>query len=189
MSDIYREAYTLILGELKESLTRVHGAQGEQLLKAILDAKKIFVVGAGRMGILLSTFSVRLNHLGFPSYIVGAVNCPPIGPEDLLIVASSSGETPTVREVVIKAEKEKARIAAITAVPGSTIAALASYVVHIQAPSSLADSEHDALLSKQPMKTLFEQTLFVFLEAVVLMLMRKTGQTSSDLAQRHGNLE
>jgi 6-phospho-3-hexuloisomerase len=189
MSDLFTESYALILNELQQSLSHVHGKQVERLLNAIRDANKIFLAGAGRMGILLSTFCMRLNHLGFPSYAVGAINCPPIGSKDLLLVASSSGETPTIREVVIKAEKEKAHIAAITATPSSTIATIASFIVHIEAPSTLMDSGDDVFISKQPMKTLFEQTLFLLLEAAVLALMKLTGQTASDLAQRHGNLE
>ena len=141
------------------------------------------------MGIVLSAFSMRLNHLGFPSFIVGSTGCPPIGEQDLLLVASSSGETPTIRESVRKAKEHRARIAVITAVPGSTISAMATLIVHIQAPSSLAAADYDPLLSRQPMKTLFEQTLFLSLEAMVLALMQQTGQTASALARRHANLE
>jgi len=189
MNDLFGQSCALILGELRESLSRVSSEQVARLLDAIRAAGNTLVVGAGRMGILLGAFSMRLNHLGFPSHVVGSTSCPPIGERDLLLVASSSGETPSVREIVRKAREHQARIAVITAVPTSTIAAMATLIVHVQAPSSIAASGNGPLLSAQPMKTLFEQTLFIALEAMVLALMQLTGQTGPDLAGRHGNLE
>ena len=106
-----------------------------------------------------------------------------------MLVVSSSGETPTVREVVRRAREQKANIAAITASEHSTIAGMASLLVFIQAPSSLAESDSDIIISKQPMKTLFEQTLFITLEAMVLSIMKRTGQSSLDMVRRHTNLE
>jgi len=189
MNDLFSQSCSLILEELRESVSRISGEQVFQLLDAIRTAGKILVVGAGRMGIVLSAFCMRLNHLGFPSFIVGSTNCPPVGERDLLLVASSSGETPTIREIVLKAREHRAQIAVITAAPGSTIAAMATFVVHVQAPSSIADASQGPLPSRQPMKTLFEQTLFLSLEAMVLTLMQQTGQTASSLARRHANLE
>jgi len=189
MSAQFDENYQLILNELRVSLTAIDSPKVVELLAAITRSRRIFVVGAGRMGILLSTFAMRLNHLGFTSHVVGSVTCPPISSEDILLVASSSGETATVREVVIKAAREKATVAAVTAVPNSTIGRLASQNVFLRAPSSLNSSENETRMSKQPMKTLFEQTLFVLLECIVLMLLDQTGQTAVDMSRRHGNLE
>jgi len=189
MGGRFTQSFGLVLHELAESLQRVPPDHVEKLLGAIRSSRNILVIGAGRMGIILSMFSLRLNHLGFTSHVVGSTSCPPIGPGDLLLVASSSGETPTVREIVRKAREYEAGIAVVTAQPTSTIGRMASVVVHVQAPASIVASEQGALLSKQPMKTLFEQTLFILLEAMVLELMRETDQTASDLARRHGNLE
>lgn len=189
MNDLFGQSCSLILEELRESVSRISGEQVIQLLDAIRTAGKTLVVGAGRMGIVLSAFCMRLNHLGFPSFVVGSTSCPPVGRQDLLLVASSSGETPTIREIAQKARENQARVAVITAAPSSTIAAMATMVVHIQAPSSIAAAVDGPLLSRQPMKTLFEQTLFLSLEAIVLALMQQTGQTASSLARRHANLE
>ena len=46
--------------------------------------------------------------------------------------------------------------------------------------------DHSAL---NRMKTLFEQSLFILLESMVLRIMYKTGQRAEDMAQRHANLE
>ncbi len=189
MVSTFANAYMLILEELNNSLLKIKQEEVERLLVRILQAKKVFVVGAGRMGLITDSFSTRLNHLGIPSHIVGSINCPPISSEDLLIVASSSGETATVREIVRRAVSSGAAVAAITAVPRSTVGKLSSFYVFLEAPSTLQSTEEEVLISVQPMKTLFEQSLFILFEALVLLLMDRTQQNGSDLALRHTNLE
>jgi hypothetical protein len=66
---------------------------------------------------------------------------------------------------------------------------MASLSVKIEAPASLEKAERDGLVSRQPMKTLFEQTLFIFCESMVLMLIHRTKQGINQLARRHANLE
>ena len=39
------------------------------------------------------------------------------------------------------------------------------------------------------MDSLFEQLCFLTYDAIVMILMEKTGQTREDLVRRHGNLE
>jgi 6-phospho-3-hexuloisomerase len=189
MAETLTEAYGLILQELQSSLSSVEQAETEKLLDTILQKKRIFVTGAGRMGIMLQAFSMRLNHLGLSSHNVGSVNCPPISSDDLLLVASSSGETSTVREVVLRAKEVNATVALITSTADSTIARLASITVFLKGPSTLEQSDEAATLSRQPMKSLFEQSLFLLLESLVLRMMNLTNQTSSDMAKRHANLE
>jgi 6-phospho-3-hexuloisomerase len=189
MASSFSEAYKTILTELGDSLAKIGEAEVEHLLDYIVERGNIFVVGAGRMGLILHLFAMRLGHLGFKSHIVGSATCPPIGSQDLLIVASSSGETATVREVVGRANRENAEIIAITARPDSTIAELASSVLFVEAPSTLEAGGEGGVVSQQPMKTLFEQNLFVLLESVVLRIMHRTGQGAGDMAKRHANLE
>ena len=130
-----------------------------------------------------------MNHLGINSYIVGSVNCPPICDNDLLLIASSSGETPTIREIARIAQEKGTKIALITASPDSTIGKIASLYIKIEAPASLENEEKDGLVSRQPMKTLFEQTLFIFCESMVLMLIQRMKQSMDQLTSRHANLE
>ena len=189
MNFIFKEAYSLILSELEKSLSRIFEKEVDYLITRIIETKNIFVAGAGRMGLMLQSFSMRLCHLGSGSHVVGFINCPPITPEDLLLVASSSGETSTVKEIVKKANEAGAEIITITAKPKSTIAKLSSKTVYLEAPSALKKDLDHNLVSEQPMKTLFEQSLFILLESMVLQIMEKTNQKADDLAGRHANLE
>ena len=62
-----------ILNELMENAKEI---QNEDVLKVedlIMNAKRIFVGGAGRSGFAARGFSNRLMHLGFQVYFVG---CP-----------------------------------------------------------------------------------------------------------------
>jgi 6-phospho-3-hexuloisomerase len=189
MNNTFQQTKTIIIEELNESLSRIDNQEVEKIINEIVLANRVFVTGAGRMGIMMSTFSMRLNHLGFSSYIVGSINCPPITDGDLLIVASSSGETATIREISVLAKNKGAKIALITAVPNSTIGKIDSLSMKIEAPSSLVSEEGHNLQSRQPMKTLFEQTLFIVLESMVLMHIEHTGQSIVEMAKRHANLE
>jgi len=181
--------HALVLEEINECLSRVDGEQVDEMIDFILTSEKIILVGAGRMGLMLQTFSARLNHLGIPAFIAGTIGCPPIGEGDLLLVASSSGETATVREIARIAHRQSAKIFTITANTTSTIAGISSKTLYLQAPASLHPQQDDSLISKQPMKTLFEQSLFVLLESLVLSLMERTGQKADNLSKRHANLE
>ena len=105
---------------------------------------------------------------------------------DLLVVASGSGETRSVAAIVAKGRSAGARVAMFTAQsrPGS-IAADVSIVV--AAPTQLVNTEGQA--SHQPMRTLFEQLLFMLTESMVWGLKAKNGIGEEEMARRHVNLE
>jgi 6-phospho-3-hexuloisomerase len=189
MEMIHQKNYKLVLNEINECLSRVANQEIEYIIDNILNSRQIILVGAGRMGLMLQSFCARLNHLGFPAFMAGTIGCPRIGEEDMLLVASSSGETSTTREIALIAHKIGAKVITITANTTSTIARISSGYLYLQAPSSLTCEKGNVLKSLQPMKTLFEQSLFILLESMVLYLLERTGQSTEDLARRHANLE
>lgn len=189
MNVSFDKAYKLVLSEINKTLPEVDVNEAERLTEEILKAEKIFFIGAGRMGIMLTTFCMRLHQLGFKSFIIGSITCEPITEKDLLIVASSSGETPSTLVLVKKALEFDAKVFTITAKLDSTIARLSAGCLLIKGPSSIGDAEENVVFSKQPMKTLFSQSLFILLDSIVLMLMEKTKQNAAKMAERHTNLE
>ena len=188
-ADGFRAASSLILEEVSTGLGKVASEQVQRLVEGLATARRIVLVGAGRMGIVLQAFCMRLGHLGCDAHMAGALGCPPVAAGDLLLVASSSGETATVCALVQRAQEQGASIAAITASPASTVGRAAALVVLLHAPAALQADASAPLISAQPMKTLFEQCLFLLLESVVLLLLARTAQTAGDLAARHTNLE
>jgi 6-phospho-3-hexuloisomerase len=87
-----------------------------------------------------------------------------------------------------KARQLGAPIALVTASPQSSIGKLADVVVRLPAPTPKG-SAVQAPPSIQPMGTLFEQSLLLLLDLVVLRLMERKGVDSRAMFSRHANLE
>ena len=176
-----------ILSEIQIVLAKVDDQQVDQLITEILNSKKIVVCGAGRVGMAIRGFGMRLGHLGLNAYTLGDSTVPGISKDDLLIVASGSGETQTIFDLVAIASKNNCRIATITGNIESRIGKLSHTVVKITAPSKTKAVEN--FISIQPMTTLNEQCLGLFFDAVCLKLMDRMEETHDSMWARHSNLE
>lgn len=176
-----------MLHELEQTLLQVQVEQADALAAAILPAKHIFIAGAGRSGFAGRGFAMRLMHMGFAVYVVGETVTPSIGEQDLLLIISGSGETGSLLAMANKACAIGAHVSLITTQPQSTIAKMADAVVHIPAPTKAEVGQRPA--SIQPMGSLFEQSAWLFLDAVILGLMELRGEDSAHMFTRHANLE
>jgi 6-phospho-3-hexuloisomerase len=176
-----------ILGEINLVLSKVNELEVEQMLLQIQLAEKIVVCGAGRVGMAIRAFGMRLAHLGLNAYSLGDSNVPSISNKDLLIVASGSGETQTIVDLVQIAQRNGSSIIAITGNPESRIGKMANIIVKIEAPSKT--KEILGFRSIQPMTTLNEQSLGIFFDAATLELMDKMGESHDTMWARHSNLE
>ncbi len=176
-----------ILNEISTVLSKVNDNEVDLMIDQILKANKIVVCGAGRVGMAIRGFGMRLGHFGYNAFTLGDSTVPSIAEGDLLIVASGSGETQTVFDLVSIASKNKCNIVAVTGNVESRIAKLANVVVKITAPSKTKAVEN--FVSVQPMTTLNEQCLGIFFDAVCLKIMDKTGETHDTMWARHSNLE
>ncbi len=176
-----------ILSEIKSVLEQIDENQVSGLRDEILTAKKIVVCGAGRVGMAIRGFGMRLGHLGLRAFTLGDSTVPGIGPGDLLLVASGSGETQTIYDLVAIAKKNGTKVALVTGNVESRMGKLADLIVEIKAPSKTKPV--DGLVSIQPMTTLNEQSLGIFFDALVLELMEKMGETHDTMWARHSNLE
>jgi 6-phospho-3-hexuloisomerase len=185
--DMIREFVKTITAEIETALDGVSDAEADVLTRSILQARHVVVHGAGRVGLVCKAFAMRLGHLGIAAHAVSDSTIPPLGPDDVLLVASSSGETSTVIDVARLAKKQRARILVIGAVPGSQLALLADHFIHLKTPTKLGPA--NGVTSVQPMATLFEQSLQILFDVLVLHLMKETGQTQSDLWARHTNID
>lgn len=82
-----------IINELQRSVSRIPVQEAEELAEQVLCAKRIFLAGAGRSGLMGRAFAMRLMHAGKDAYVVGETVTPGIAEGDLLILGSGSGET------------------------------------------------------------------------------------------------
>lgn len=180
MSDI-----DLILQEISQATGAVSEDEIASLARAIMDAPRIFLSGAGRSGLMMSAFANRLMHLGFCAYTVGGVTTPRAQADDLLILGSGSGSTRSLIEQAGIAKANDLTVALLTANRASDLEKFADVVVLV--PTQTKESEQTE--SIQPMGSTFEQSLLIVLDALVLELMRRSGQTAHDMQLRHANLE
>jgi len=177
-----------LIREITQTLTAVSTKELEDLAEKILASKRIFTAGAGRSGLMMKAFAMRLMHLGIPVYVIGETTTPGITAGDLLIIGSGSGETGSLVVIATKALSAEAGLAAITAIPASTLGKKAGVVVVIPAPTPKS-AQSGQYVSMQPMGSLFEQCLLLTLDVLVLRLMEKLSSCSDTMFTRHANLE
>ena len=184
----FREDERAVIKEVEQTLDRVEPAAVEQMVQFLAQAKSVFVAGAGRSGLMIRSFAMRLAHLGLSVQAVGEVTTRAIGRGDVLLAASGSGETRGIVAMAQSALEHGAKVGVITIFPESSLAKLAERRVVIPAPTP-KNRRASAETSIQPMGTLFEQSLLLTLDVMVMMLMEKLGQTSEQMFKLHANLE
>lgn len=180
-------ALSTIVNELRFAAEQLDKGQLEHLADAISSAGRVFVAGAGRSGLMMRAFAMRLMHLGLDVYVVGETVTRSLGKGDLLLIGSGSGETKSLIPMAEKARSLEAIVGALTLSPASTIGRQADFVVKLPgAPKE--QSEHEAS-TVQPMGSLFEQMLLLVCDAVVLRLMDKQELSGKAMYGNHANLE
>lgn len=178
--------YKKILNEIDGVLSKVNPSEIKKLVDTIKNVKgNIIVCGAGRMGYSIQAFGMRLSHLGFSSFTLGDSNVPRTSKDDLVIIASGSGETRTMKVIAERALSTNTPVFLITSSPDSTIATMASDLLVLPANSSLNGSSE----SIQPMKTYIEQSTLILYDMIALHLMNELKISNNDMSQRHSILE
>jgi 6-phospho-3-hexuloisomerase len=181
----YYELTKKVLDEHRQVLLDVHEDEVEKLLDAIAHAKCIQVFGMGRMQCAVRAFVMRLMHMGFDAHVVFDTTCPNIGPGDLLIINAAC--TTISYTIMGFAKKLGAKVVAITANPNSKAAKLCDFTVSLR--GQVHGGRPYEIPSIQPMAALFEQTIFVFEDILIQLLMKKLNITAEQMAKRHTNLD
>ena len=175
----------IILSEIESVFKQSDNELLDVFISEITKANKIVCVGAGRVGLAMRGFSMRLTHLGYQAHYWGETNVPKLDSRDLLIIGSGSGETRTILKIAEIAKKEEIPILLVTSKTHSSIMSLANVGLTIGNGSGVAETVN----SIQPMTTLFEQCISLYLDSIVIKLMKSTLQNSKDLENRHNVLE
>ena len=190
-----------VVGELGVTSALVCAESSALLTEQLLQADRVFICGMGRSGFAMRGFAMRLSHMGIAAHFVGETTTPPIAASgDLLLVGSGSGRTPSL---LSHAEKVQAmggdsKVALITTDSGSPLGGVAqatggaTLVLPAPTPKAqavVAVAGSGTVSSVQPMASLFEQTMGLMCDALVLELMERTGQGAEEMFGRHTNLE
>jgi 6-phospho-3-hexuloisomerase len=184
----YIDAQKLVTYEITQALGAVDADQVAELTEMICCSEKVFVVGVGRVMLMLQAFAKRLNHLGIDANFVGAIDEPAITEKDLLLVGSGSGESAVPLQITKIAKKYHAKIAHIGSNANSSMTQYEDLFVRVACKTKL--NLADEIDSKQPMSSLFEQCLLLLLDSVAMMIVEKKNITDiSALWHKHANLE
>ncbi len=163
-----REKVDAILGENTRLLKDLDKEAIDAFVRKILRVRKVFCSAQGRSGFILRCFCMRLMHLGSQAHFCGETVTPALGREDLLIVLSGSGETPSTLESVKSAKARGTYTIGILGNLDSSIGSLVDRSIHLPGTTKLCrESEPQSV---QMSGSLFEQASFLLLEAVVLVL-------------------
>ena len=183
---MFKEKLQNIIKENETILAQVNAEEVDRLIKMIISSKRLFLDGRGRSGLMMAAFAVRLTHLGIDCHVVGEYTTPSLRADDLLIVGSGSGATITPLAAAKMAKKVGGKVAAITARPGSELAEIADVSVIIPAP---VRGSSESVMTIQPMASLFEQSLLLLVDTMVLMLKEELGLDDEAMRSLHSNLE
>jgi len=177
-----------IAEELCNCVARVSEEDRKKFLPYFAPGSRVFCAGAGRSGLAVRGFAMRLMHMGLPAFVVGEMVTPSIRSGDILLVVSGSGTTASLVEMGRKAKTLGARLLLLTIKPDSPLGRLADAMICIPAPSPKAE-DVTVFTSLQPMGTLAEQTAFLVLDSLVVDLMEQFRVTGEMMFQNHANLE
>jgi len=192
--------------EMAESIRKTTAgldkAQTSALFQRILDARRIYVTGAGRSGLIARAFAMRLLHMGFDVFVVGETVTPALQPGDTLVVFSGSGETHTMATFCKTVKELGGIVCLITAVPDSTISRIADCVVNLGDLTGyyrgdtttfemrqMTGQYRSAAAAFAPLGTMFETLALIFSDAVISALMEAKKEGAKELKGRLTNME
>lgn len=179
-----------ILDEMVAVTARIDPSRIDRVVDEILSARRIFVAGTGRSMLMMRALAMRLMQLGYNAFVVGETVTPSIGPDDLLMIGSGSGETATIRVMAQKAKESGARVTLLSIFPRSSIGRLADVIITIPAATTKSEKSGDTA-SIQPGASLFEQCLLVIVDALILKIIERNNllDFNAVLMKNHANLE
>ena len=137
--------------------------------------------GFGRSGLVGKCFAMRLKHLGKEVYVVGETICPAIEKGDVLVAVSFSGNRFGVLHAARVARDSGAVVVSLTSSTGSELIKLSDTVIRFP--------DKGVSQSVQAGNSLFEQSVFLFLEAFILFYQRKAHIRKAVMKKVHTNLE
>ena len=193
-----QEMMRLMASKIRVIANTISDEESEKFMQELLRAKRIYVMGAGRSGLVAKAFAMRLMHLGLQAFVVGETITPALHADDVIVVFSGSGKTKTVADIAETAKEIGAHICLITSNADSRIGKISDCIVIIEHQRDRVEDESVEFEIRQmmgdhksfaPLGTLFETASMIFADAVVSRLMEITKTDETALKNRHTNIE
>jgi len=162
--------------EVTSVLSRVQPVSVARLRAQLENPRsRCFFTGQGRSGFVAQMGAMRLVQLGKRAHAVGEATAPSFAKEDVLVVVSASGTTPTSLLYTQQAHDLGGAVCCLTAHPQSPIALLSDPCVIVPVEDSL-----------QLGGVLFTQAALLLLDGIVLAL---SGGDNALMRRNHANLQ
>jgi 6-phospho-3-hexuloisomerase len=195
--------YMLEMAEsIKKTADMLKKVETTTFFERMLTAKRVYVAGAGRSGIIARAFALRLLHLGYDVYVVGETITPALKPGDTLVVFSGSGETLSMASICETVKGLGGFVCLITASPDSRMSRIADSIVNLGDLTGYYQGDKSTYEVRQvtgqyrsvssafaPLGTLFETLALVFSDAVISALMEAKKEGVGELQRRLTNME
>lgn len=191
MDDRFSELSSAALKELQQVFGKMCDQDIRPLLDCIREAPRIFLLGAGREGLSVREFAMRLMHLGKETHWVWDDTTPAVCPGDLFICACGSADVSHENIICDNAKREGAKLVLITPSAEGHLLEIADTIIRIPAMAYKAvyHSEEEFVPTVQLMGNQFEQALLVFFDVVVMILKEEMQIQNEEMEKRHRNVE
>jgi 6-phospho-3-hexuloisomerase len=178
-----------VAAEVLTVLSKVSEDEATALSIELKKAKRIFVCGEGRSGLMGKAFAMRLMHGGFHVYVIGETITPSIEADDLFIAISGSGSTGAILQLASKAKEVGAKLFLVTTKKDSKLANISNGILIIPASTKYRRTEEPKTI--QPLGNQFDQAVHLLLDAIIIStLQAEDYETANDeMNKRHANLE
>jgi len=174
-----------ITQEVNEVMGMIDESQLDQAEKLIQKDQRIFVLGAGRSGLMAKGFAMRLMHIGYTVFVIGETITPSIQAGDVLLAVSGSGKTASILELATKAADNGVTVISVTSHADSPLGKVGQAVIVVPG----ATKSGDGVKSIQLLSTLFDQSVHLTLDALCLKLSRRDNVSNASAAATHSNME
>lgn len=178
-----------ILAEHQKVYHRIDKKSLRCFIDMIKMRKKIFLIGVGREGLMTRALAMRLMHMGKEVHWIWDDTTPAIEPGDLLIATLGDGQIGHLDYVCRRAKEAGGFVYVVTGSPGGmTAREVADAVLFL--PAAVYRGIDDVVSSVQPMGNLFEQTILITFDLVVMTIVEETENlTYEKMSSRHRNVE
>jgi 6-phospho-3-hexuloisomerase len=187
---------------IRSTASLLDTSESSAFFRQMLTAKRVYVAGAGRSGLIARAFAMRLMHLGVDAYVVGETITPALQAGDTIVIFSGSGETHSMVSVCETAKSLCGKIYLITASQESTIGRISDCVVNLGDLTGYYRGSKTSFEVRQvtgkyrstssafaPLGTLFETLALVFSDAVISALMVAKKEGTEELQRRLATTE
>jgi len=174
-----KESLDYIMRNVKEALANVDPEAVKQTIEEFIDAKKIFIYGVGRSGMIGQAFAVRLVQMGFDVHFVGDMTTPFVDEGDLVVIVSNTGETMSAVQTANIVRRVGARVISVTSNPNSKLGHASNIILEV------GQTKDDQKKRLAPLGTIFEDAALVMFDSMIPLIMERTEQNEASLRRRH----